>query len=307
VALDEPQLAMLADLRHYSGCSCAELLYCMLVDTILLNKIIEISRTAGEQILTIYNQTSDFEVVVKGDDSPLTQADLASHHCIEQALAQLVPNIPIISEESVLPEFEVRKHWQTYWLIDPLDGTKEFIGRNGEFTVNIALIHEGLPVLGVVHVPVSNVSYAGFTTAGGNCAFKVLPKQKVDIIVRSAQERVESGLSLDVVASRHHRAETVSTLCEQINTVWGVASLRAMGSSLKICLVAEGQADLYPRFGPTSEWDTAAAQAIVEAAGGYVLTTKGVPLRYNQKSSVLNPDFFVIGKNVDRWKDILCN
>lgn len=279
----------------------------MLIDAVLLNKIIEISRTAGEQILTIYNRASDIEVIVKGDDSPLTQADLASHHYIEQALAQLVPSIPIVSEESMLPEFEIRKHWKTYWLIDPLDGTKEFIGRNGEFTVNIALIDNGLPVLGVVHVPVSRVSYAGVVVAGGNCAFKVSPKHKVDIAVRSAQERIDNGLSLDVVASRHHRGEAVSVLCEKINAAWGATSLQAMGSSLKMCLIAEGQADLYPRFGPTSEWDTAAAQAIVEAAGGHVLTAKGASLRYNQKSSVLNPDFFVIGENVDRWKGILSN
>ena len=286
---------------------CSFRFYYMLVDTVLLNKIIEISRTASERILTIYNQVSELEVIVKGDDSPLTQADLASHHYIEQALTKLMPNIPIISEESILPDFETRQCWPIYWLIDPLDGTKEFISRNGEFTVNIALIRDGSPILGVVHVPVSNVSYAGFSGVETTRAFKISSSQQVDIAVRSAGERIDNSLAVEVVASRHHRAQAVSTLCEKITTTWGETSLQAMGSSLKICLVAEGQADLYPRFGPTSEWDTAAAQAIVEAAGGYVLTANGLPLRYNQKSSVLNPDFFVIGKDIDRWRVLLCD
>ncbi len=277
----------------------------MIIDTVFLHKLIDIARVAGERILTIYNQINDLEVLVKDDNSPLTQADLASHHYIEQALTKLTPNIPILSEESPLPEFKVRQHWDAYWLVDPLDGTKEFISRNGEFTVNIALIKNGLPILGVVHVPVGNTSYAGFSTADSRFACKILAGKQLDISARLAQAHLDSGLPLEVVASRHHRAEAVDKLCATINATWGQTQLRAMGSSLKICLVAEGEADLYPRFGPTSEWDTGAAQAIAEAAGGYVLNASGATLGYNQKASVLNPDFFVIGKDIDKWRMLL--
>ena len=278
----------------------------------LLDDVISIARVAGEKILDIYYQPDKLNIVSKTDESPLTQADLAAHHSIVAALNRLTPEIPVLSEESVLPDFIIRQQWQQYWLVDPLDGTREFISRNGEFTVNIALINEGMPVLGVVYVPVGDVCYAGCHSASfsinlsgalsvnstdidlytHSCAYKISNNYRVDIQARSAQARVDVGLPIEVLASRHHRADAVDTLCDKIKAEWGPAQLRAMGSSLKLCLIAEGSADLYPRFGPTSEWDTAAAQAVVEAAGGQVLNASGLALRYNQKDSMLNPDFW---------------
>jgi 3'(2'), 5'-bisphosphate nucleotidase len=312
----------------------------MVVENKLLDDIITIARNAGEKILTIYHQSSTLEIISKTDDSPLTQADLAAHHIIVAALNRLTPKIPVLSEESTLPDFAERQQWTQYWLVDPLDGTKEFISRNGEFTVNIALIDKGVPVLGVVYVPVGDVCYAGFSADTSESskitsessiqssdthsnisvspnksvfvnknihkyACKISANGIVDIKARSIQGLVSAGLPIEVVASRHHRAEAVDTLCAKINTEWGQTHLRSMGSSLKLCLIAEGRADLYPRFGPTSEWDTAAAQAIVEAAGGNVLNARGLPLRYNQKDSMLNPDFFVIGEDISQWRRLL--
>lgn len=306
----------------------------MVIDKVLLDDVIGIARNAGEKILTIYHQSSKLEVFSKTDDSPLTQADISAHHIITDALNRLTPEIPVLSEESVLPDFAQRQQWQKYWLVDPLDGTKEFISRNGEFTVNIALIDKGVPVLGVVYVPVSDVCYAGFSTdssselfsehssdlslesssTDSNISFsantdkyacKISNNNRVDIKARCAQRLVSAGSPIEVVASRHHRADAVDIFCAKINAQWGQTRLRAMGSSLKLCLIAEGRADLYPRFGPTSEWDTAAAQAIVEAAGGYVLNASGLPLRYNQKDSVRNPDFFVIGEDIKQWRRLL--
>ena len=298
----------------------------MMIEKVLLDHVIDIARNAGEKILTIYHQSSKLEVFSKTDHSPLTQADISAHHLIMNALTRITPEIPVLSEESLLPDFTQRQQWQKYWLVDPLDGTKEFISRNGEFTVNIALIDKGVPVLGVVYVPVSDVCYAGFSkepslensSADLNNSFsantdkytdkyacKISNNKIVDIKVRCAQKLVSEGALIEVLASRHHRADAVDTLCATINAQWGQTQLRAMGSSLKLCLIAEGRADLYPRFGPTSEWDTAAAQAIVEAAGGYVLNASGLPLRYNQKDSVLNPDFFVIGEDIKQWRRLL--
>jgi 3'(2'), 5'-bisphosphate nucleotidase len=294
----------------------------MTIEKVLLDHVIDIARNAGDKILTIYHQSSKLEVFSKTDHSPLTQADISAHHLIMKALNRITPEIPVLSEESLLPDFAQRQQWQKYWLVDPLDGTKEFISRNGEFTVNIALIDKGVPVLGVVYVPVSDVCYAGFSkepslenfsddlnnsfsTNTDKYACKISNSKIVNIKVRCAQKLVSKGELIEVVASRHHRADAVDTLCATINAQWGQTRLRAMGSSLKLCLIAEGRADLYPRFGPTSEWDTAAAQAIVEAAGGYVLDASGLPLLYNQKDSVLNPDFFVIGEDIKQWRQLL--
>ncbi len=242
--------------------------------------LVEIAQAAGRAILTIYEQ--DFAVQHKADQSPLTAADLAAHEQIVTALTDLTPDVPVLSEESAAVPYTQRKTWSRYWLIDPLDGTKEFIRRNGEFTVNIALIEQGRPVLGVVYVPVSGVSYVGEVGVG---AWKQLAtgEQTRLCVSHPCQQPVR------VVASRSH----VSAALQQILDQLGEHQLISMGSSLKLCLVAEGAADLYPRLGPTSEWDTAAAQAVVEAAGGQVTDLTGQPLRYNQKDSLLNPHFLV--------------
>ncbi|MDT8388606.1 MAG: 3'(2'),5'-bisphosphate nucleotidase CysQ [Thiogranum sp.] len=252
----------------------------------------EIAVRAGEQILEIYN--TDFSVEQKEDQSPLTAADLASHQTIVNALRPLTPDIPVLSEESAALPYEERSRWQTYWLIDPLDGTREFIKRNGEFTVNIALIHAGVPVLGVVHVPVSGVTYAA---CEGRGAFKDMPGVGEKAIrVRSLGEG-----PVAVVGSRSHQGDSLKAFLAKL----GDHEIVSMGSSLKICLVAEGTADVYPRLGLTSEWDTAAAQCVVEQAGGAVTDLEMQPLRYNTKDSLLNPFFLVFGDASRDWSQYL--
>ncbi|MEM9058115.1 MAG: 3'(2'),5'-bisphosphate nucleotidase CysQ [Pseudomonadota bacterium] len=257
-----------------------------------LPKVLDIARDAGKAILEIYEQ--DFDVEHKADDSPLTAADLAAHKKIVAGLAALEPALPVLSEESAQQPFAERAHWQRYWLVDPLDGTKEFIKRNGEFTVNIALIDNHEPVLGVVHVPVLNTDYYG---ARGVGAFR----QKDDD--EPAAIRVASGdVGMPrVVGSRSHRGASLDAYLERL----GEHEMVPMGSSLKFCVVAEGKADVYPRLGPTSEWDTAAAHAVVDCAGGKVLAVSGEPLRYNAKEDILNPHFVVIGNGSRDWMALL--
>lgn len=259
-----------------------------------LDQLLEISRRAGSAILEIYAR--DFSVVEKADSSPLTQADLAAHHLICAALAELDPDTPVLSEESVDIPFSERRRWQEYWLVDPLDGTREFVKRNGEFTVNIALILNHVPVMGVVHVPVSGKTYFGARELG---AFRRDgEKDAVEISCRRP-----SAKPVIVVGSRSHGNPG---LAQRLNAI-GTYELISMGSSLKFCLVAEGKADFYPRFGPTSEWDTAAGQAVVEAAGGRVTTLDGWPLLYNRKESLLNPEFLAFGDTGVDWAALVLN
>ena len=258
----------------------------------LVDPIVALSREAGDAILEVY--ATDFDVQSKGDESPLTQADLASHRTIAAGLAALTPDIPVISEESGLPEFDERGAWQTYWLIDPLDGTKEFVNRNGEFTVNIALIDAGKPVFGVVHVPVQGKTYVGCEGLGAEL-------REGDASPRPIRVAAASANPVRVVGSRSHRGASLDAFIGAL----GDCDLVPMGSSLKFCVVAEGNADVYPRLGPTSEWDTAAAQAVVEQAGGSVVTLDGKPMMYNQKSDILNPYFMVIGAADHDWLALL--
>jgi 3'(2'), 5'-bisphosphate nucleotidase len=211
-----------------------------------------------------------------------------------EGLRKLTPDMPVISEESGLPEFGVRSAWQRYWLVDPLDGTREFVKRNGEFTVNIALIENHRPVLGVVHVPVTGKTYIG-------CAGKGAELRSADGGQHSIRIAVESATPVRVVGSRSHRGSSLDGFLEKL----GDFEMVPMGSSLKFCLVAEGAADIYPRLGPTSEWDTAAAQAVVEQAGGSVLQLDGKPLTYNAKAEILNPHFVVAGPQDYDWLGIL--
>jgi len=256
-----------------------------------LQVVIEIARQAGEKIMSIYAQ--DFSVYDKADSSPLTEADLASHHCIVDGLRELTPEIPVFSEESSKSDIEARMEWRRYWLIDPLDGTKEFIKKNGEFTVNIALIDNHRAVLGVVYVPAQGITYYGDVKQG---AFKVEDGVTQTIKVKPLPKASETW---QVVGSRSHQSEEFREFIE----VLPKAEIVSMGSSLKLCLVAEGKADLYPRLGPTSEWDTAAAQAVVEAAGGQVLEYPSFkPMRYNTRpDTLLNPWFMVCAEVSDAW------
>lgn len=258
----------------------------------LCKQCVEIAREAGERILEIYN--SDYKIEEKDDKSPLTDADLAAHNTIVKALTALTPDIPILSEESAKLPFEVRKEWQTYWLVDPLDGTKEFIKRNGEFTVNIALIDNHKSIIGVIHVPVLNIDYFGWENGG---SFKIEQGGETQPI----QVRKQTADKLVVVGSRSHGSEQLQAYMKNL----GDSELLSMGSSLKFCLVAEGKADLYPRIGLTSEWDTGAAHCIVEQAGGHVTKLDMSDLDYNTKDSLLNPFFFVFGDDSRNWSTYL--
>jgi 3'(2'), 5'-bisphosphate nucleotidase len=253
-----------------------------------LEQLVDISRRAGLAILEWYE--GDMGITIKADDSPLTKADLASHDVINIELTRLWPDIPVLSEESANIPWETRREWRQYWLVDPLDGTKEFINRNGEFTVNIALIRDHQPVLGIVHVPVTDISYFGARAMGAWRQHGTADATLINIRQPAAQPAV-------IVGSRSHANPE---LASQLNKL-GPHELISMGSSLKFCRVAEGLADFYPRLGPTSEWDTAAAQAVVEAAGGQVVNTDGSPLGYNYKEIYLNPHFFVFGDPAKQW------
>ena len=262
-----------------------------------LDKLEAIARDAGAGILSVY-ESDDFDVDSKGDGSPLTRADRLAHEIIVAGLTELTPEIPVVSEESAQEEMAARLSWDLFWLVDPLDGTKEFIKRNGEFTVNIALVHKGQPVYGVVYAPVLNRCFCGGAAYGA---------WRVDGEERERQEMVVAGKSdgvMTVVASRSHRGEAVDAFIAKLTERFGEPEVRSMGSSLKICLVATGEADIYPRLGPTCEWDTAAAHAVVLGAGGKVTNVCGEPLVYN-KENILNPWFLVFGSGDCDWVDFV--
>ncbi|MDW7550947.1 3'(2'),5'-bisphosphate nucleotidase CysQ [Pseudoalteromonas peptidolytica] len=248
--------------------------------TDLLEEVLNLSIRAGEAIMKIY--AKDFNIEFKEDESPVTEADLAAHKVILAGLKELTPELPILSEESAVIDWEERRQWQSYWLVDPIDGTKEFIKKNGEFTVNIALINNGEPILGVVHAPALNESYLAEQSIG---AFKQTGEARIELKVTT---KPNQGV-IKVVGSRSHPSADLAqylTRFEQVDMV-------PKGSSLKLCLVAEGKADVYPRLGPTSEWDTGAGHAVANIAGASVAQLNGEPLRYNQKADYLNPYFVV--------------
>ena len=255
----------------------------------LLDAACEIAHMAGAAILEVYGR-SDFAVARKSDDSPLTEADQVAHGIIAGALAKLDAGLPILSEESQSTDHEARRKWRRYWLVDPLDGTKEFLKRNGEFTVNIALVDEHRAVLGAVHAPVLDRMYSGAIALGAWRSDSGSPPKPIAVQPKAASP-------LRVVGSRSHPTTELAAYLK------GLAQyeLTDMGSSLKICLVAEGAADIYPRLGPTSEWDTAAAQAILESAGGRMIDLAGQPLRYNCKDDLLNPHFLAFGDQQRDW------
>jgi 3'(2'), 5'-bisphosphate nucleotidase len=236
---------------------------------------------AGAAIMRIYD--AGFTVQHKEDDSPLTLADLESQRVIIDGLKALAPDIPILSEESAQAPWSERRSWRDLWVVDPLDGTREFVKRNGEFTVNIALVQNHEPVLGVVVAPALGLLYWG---ARGVGAFR-RGHDGAQVAIRISSPETP----LRVVGSRSHASKETQVYLARL----GPYVLRGIGSSLKFCLVACGEADLYPRFGPTSEWDTAAGQALLEAAGGHVTRLDGHRLRYNCRESVLNGDFLAFG------------
>lgn len=256
----------------------------MKIDDALHDGVIAIAEAAAADILAVYAR--DFDVERKQDSTPLTEADLAAHHRIVAGLAALTPDIPVLSEESAEACFDLRKAWTRYWLVDPLDGTREFVKKNGEFSVNIALIVDGVSVFGVIQQPVTGLVWHG---APGQGAFR--REGGDDVAIRA---RRPARAPLRIAASRSHRDPRTEAVIARFPD----AEVVGLGSSLKFCRIAEGGIDLYPRFGPTSEWDTAAGQAILEAAGGVVVDPLGRPFRYNQRATLLNGDFFASGDPV---------
>jgi 3'(2'), 5'-bisphosphate nucleotidase len=242
--------------------------------------VIALARRAALEILAVYD--SEFAVEHKGDRSPLTAADLASHRCIVEGLRALTPDIPVLSEESRDADVAARREWRTLWLVDPLDGTREFVKRNGEFTVNIALIVDGVATFGVIQQPVTGRLWHGAPREG---AWRRDGDEDVSIHVSAP-----AHAPLRVAASRSHRDARTQAVLDALQ-----GEAVACGSSLKFCRIAEGDMDLYPRFGPTSEWDTAAGQAILEGAGGAVVDAQGRAFRYNQRETLLNGDFLAFG------------
>jgi len=258
----------------------------------LIQPTLAIARAAGSRILEVYE--GDFAVETKADRTPLTAADRAAHTLIVQELGRLTPGIPVWSEESPAPPPAQRHRWSWYWLVDPLDGTREFIRRNGEFTVNIALLRGHEPLLGIIHVPVQGRDYWGGPGLGAW-------RRDGSGEPRAISVRRPAAQPPRVAGSRSHAGSGLARFLGDL----GPHELLSMGSSLKFCLVAEGAADLYPRLGPTAEWDTAAGQAIVEGAGGVVIDAAGRPLRYNSRDEALNPDFVACADRLAPWPGLL--
>ncbi len=256
----------------------------------VISDVIEISEKAGNEILNVYNR--DIDVQYKDDKSPITEADRISHHIILEGLKKINTNVPVLSEEGKDIPYEKRMNWEYFWLVDPLDGTKEFIKKNGEFTVNIALIHRQKPVFGVVYAPALNKLYYGGKDFGG---YMVEKGEKVKL-----EGNPLNRDKLVVVASRSHINEETKEFIESLKRFYRDIETTSIGSSLKICLLAEGKADIYPRIGPTMEWDTAAAHAVLNSVGGRIVVynnqktlrelEESDELIYNKKN-LLNPYF----------------
>lgn len=270
----------------------------MIMDMTLAQSVRELCQQAGEVIMDVY-QREDFGIQNKADGSPVTAADFAADLCIRSGLQALTPALPILSEEGEIAAWSERLNWQRYWLVDPLDGTREFVNRTDEFTVNIALIDSGVSVLGAIYAPVAGVCYLGGRDTEG--AWRQCDEgEPVALRTRACAPK---GI-MNVAVSRHGEG-TIKALIQRFEQQFDEVHLTISGSSLKACLVAEGRVDIYPRRGLTGEWDTAAAQAIVEAAGGSVLDPALKPLRYNRKESLLNPDFSVVGDPSVDWGTLL--
>lgn len=258
----------------------------------LLLDVVGLAREAGRAILGVYAQA--FAVREKADTSPLTEADLAAERILAAGLRRLAPEVPILSEESAAAPYASRAAWDWLWIVDPLDGTREFVQRNGEFTVNVALVHGHRPVLGVVHAPVLQ---ADFYACEGYGAFR----SDAGAPARPIRVRRPAARPPRVVGSRSHRGDSLDGFLARL----GPHELVAIGSSLKFCLVAEGSADVYPRLGPTCEWDTAAGQCVLEQAGGHVLDLAGRPLGYNARPELTNPHFVACGDEGVDWRGAL--
>lgn len=261
------------------------------MDAATREAVLQLAKDAGAAIMQVYAR--DFPVERKDDQSPLTEADMASHHLIVAGLSALQPMLPVLSEESAAIAWDIRRQWHRYWLVDPLDGTREFVKKNGEFTVNIALVDAGAPVFGVIYAPAFDELYWAERGVG---AFIRDGGEDVPLAARRP-----ASAPLRVAASRSHRDPASAAAIGRMGEIEPLG----MGSSLKFCRMAQALLDVYPRFAPTSEWDTAAGQCILEAAGGCVITLDGAALAYNGKPSLLNPHFLALGDPALPWRDWL--
>lgn len=262
----------------------------------LMQQVLSVAVAAGREIMTIYRDEALWHLQHKKDDSPLTAADMAAHYCIEQGLRDLVPGTPVLSEESDDVPYEDRAGWSHFWLVDPLDGTREFVARNDEFSVNIALVDGHDAVLGVVYAPVTGV---GYVAARGLGAWRVQGGEWTRL--QSVALPAQGERALRLCESRRHRDPREDAFGAAVRASLGEISVKAAGSAFKICAVAEGTADAYPRLGPTMEWDTGAGQVVVEEAGGALLDDKGRPFRYNARPSLRNGSFIVLGSAPEKW------
>ena len=264
----------------------------------LIEDLKVICREAGAAMLALYHD--HIEVVTKSDDTPVTEADHLADRVLEAGLTRVLADVPVLSEEGEIPALAERATWQRYWLVDPLDGTKEFIEKSDHFTINVALMEDNQPVLGMIYAPVQHTYYYGGRALGHS--WRQVQEQPPELI--STRPCAPNG-QLHVAVSRHCDLEELDDLFIVLDQRFAEVVRITVGSSLKACLVADGAIDIYPRRGPTGEWDTAAAQAVVEGAGGQVLDSTFQPLRYNQRESLINPDFFIIGDPSVEWKALL--
>ncbi|ARN73624.1 3'(2'),5'-bisphosphate nucleotidase CysQ [Oceanicoccus sagamiensis] len=263
----------------------------------IAEQLLLLCQQAGEAVLEIYHGADPVAVEQKQDNSPLTLADKLSQQILADGLARLAPQWPVVSEEQALPDFSQRSRWPSYWLLDPLDGTREFIERTGEFTINIALIENHRPILGMVYIPLEQAAYLGLVDEGR--ALRIDHEGRKDIAVS------QGGTSIRVLSSRRYGGAELEACMEKLSRHFPALERVTAGSALKFCRLAEGRADIYPRFAPCCEWDTAAGQAVLEAAGGCLLGLDFKPLQYNQKPSIINPNFYALGGKGLRWVDIL--
>jgi len=264
--------------------------------------VIALARKAGAAVLEIYHR-SDYTVVEKSDTSPLTEADLAANEILVHGLQHLTsPSIPIISEELELPNLEERKTWDRFWLIDPIDGTREFIERSGDFTINLALIEQGQPVFGLIYAPVTDECFYG---GDGKAFVKIGNEPAVKLKPTSVLKRLREQQNLRILSSKRHGTEEVSRLSENLGERLGNVQKVAVGSSLKLAYVAAGQGELYPRFGNVSEWDIAAGHAILKAVGGDILNRQFEPIHYRPKPQLIVPGFYAVGDTSFDWRPFL--
>ncbi|EOA9034065.1 3'(2'),5'-bisphosphate nucleotidase CysQ [Vibrio harveyi] len=262
----------------------------------LLPQVIEIARSAGQLILDIYEK-KQYEAYTKSDETPVTSADIAAHKLITERLSELTPDIPVLSEEAADISLEQRAQWERYWLVDPLDGTQEFIARSGDFATIIALIDNNKPTMGVVYGPVSGVTYYAYNGKG---AWKI-PDMSESVKIHTHKYE-QPGQNIAIAISRR---QDINRITSRMSSAWNYDLIPLGSAALKACLVAEGAVDCYLRLGPTGEWDTAATQCIVEEAGGRILSTQLEPLSYNERETLENPNFIVLGDADLPWNEIL--